>query len=296
MSNNPYAQQPSSSQGGQVYTESNRNPWTGGIHNPNQENAAAYKAYVEAYPDLMADYEQNWAGQGMSLEDYGSMHYYGKGQNEGRELGSTNNQAPGAAQPPPQSSGGGGGGGGSSSSSVVKELQRQEDAAQAAEDARKAEIEKNNAHINSQFDARDPAYDQYANDLYDHNLTTYNESADKARNQTDFAMARTGNTGGSVEADTQGSLESLYQDGLSNLKSGSRDASNSLRASDNAQRNALLGQSAAGTYNMNARSSQPSFADTSMTSMSAGVGNQFQSILGGIGGASKNKNPWGYGY
>ena len=100
MSNNPYAQQPSSSQGGQVYTESNRNPWTGGIHNHNQENAAAYKAYVEAYPDLMADYEQNWAGKGVTMSEYGQMHYEGAGQAEGRQLGGA-------------SSGGGGAGGGS---------------------------------------------------------------------------------------------------------------------------------------------------------------------------------------
>jgi hypothetical protein len=298
MSNNPYAQQPSSSQGGQVYTESNRNPWTGGAHTTNQDNAGAYKSYVEAYPDLMADYEQNWAGQGMSLEDYGSMHYYGKGQNEGRELGgsSTNNQAPAAAQPPQSSGGGGGGGGGGGSQNdMIAEMQRQEQAALDAEAERKAGIEKNNAHINSQFDARAPAYDQYANDLYQHNMTSYDDSANKARNQMDFAMARTGNVGGSVEADTQGNLEGMYQEGLTNLKSGSRDAANSLKGKDDAQRNNLLQQSASGSYNPNARSSQPTFADTSMTSMSAGVGNQFQSLLGGIGGASKQKNPFSYG-
>jgi len=237
------------------------------------------------YPDLMADYEKNWAGRGVSIEDYGSMHYYGSGKDEGRQLGG----------PAPAPSGGGGGGG-SSQNAMIQEMQRQEQAAKAAEDARKAEIEKNNAHINAQFDAREGAYDQYADDLYKHNLATYDESANKARRETDFALARTGNTGGSVEADTQGSLESLYQDGLTNLKSGSRDAANSLRAKDNQQRNALLSQSASGTYNMNARSSQPTFADTSMTSMSAGVGNQFQSLLGGIGGASKKNNPFGYGY
>ena len=81
-----------------------------------------------------------------------------------------------------------------------------------------------------------------------------------------------------------------------NLRSGSQDASNSVRAQDNQQRNALLQQSATGSYNPNLRSSQPTFADTSMTNMSAGVGNQFQSLLGSIGGASKKTNPFGYGY
>jgi len=295
---------PSYHQGGSMYTESNRNPWTGGIHNTNQANAAQYDAYVMNNPDLMQDYQNNWASSGMSMTDYGSMHYYGKGKKDGRELpgASSNNQSAGPAPRPP--SGGGGGGGGSSGAAaaakaqdnMIKEMQRQEAEAKAAEEARKAEIEKNNASINAMFDEREGDYTQYADDLFEHNRQSYDESANDARRQTKFATARTGNVGGSVDADTQGSLERMYQDGLTNLRSGSQDAANSVRAQDNQQRNALLQQSATGSYNPNLKSSQPTFADTSMTNMSAGVGNQFQSLLGGIGGASKQNNPWGYGY
>ncbi len=251
---------------------------------------SVYENYVMSNADLMADYNQNWAGQGMSAAEYGNMHYYGSGQEEGRSLT--------GAPPPRASSGGGGGGGGGGGAAagpdpMVAEMERQEAARVAAEAARVAEMDKNNASINQMFDARAPAYDQYADDLYAHNMESYDTNADKARDQTKFAMARTGNVGGSVDADTSGNLERMYQEGLGNLKSGSRDAANTLKGKDDQQRNSMLQQSASGTYNPRLRSSQPAAMDTSMTSMNAGVGNQFQSLLGGIGGAG---NKWSGGY
>jgi len=273
------------------------------------DNAAQYNAYVMNNEDLLQDYENNWASTGMSMTDYGSMHYYGKGQKEGRQLGPATNAQTSAPKPTssggraPSSGGGGGGGGGGGAASakqaedaMVKEMQRQEAEAKKAEEKRQKEIERNNNRINKQFDKREGDYERYADDLYNYNRDSYDKSAEEARRQTKFATARTGNVGGSVDADTQGALESMYQEGLMNLRSGSQDAANSVRAQDNQQRNALLQQSAAGTYDSKLKSSQPTFADTSMTNMSAGVGNQFQSLLGGIGGASKQNNPWGYGY
>ena len=195
-----------------------------------------------------------------------------------------------APAPPPGGGGGGGGGGAPAVDPMVAEMQRQEEAAKAAEAAAKAEREGNNASINQMFDDRAPAYEQYANDLYSHNMESYDTNADKARNQAKFAMARTGNVGGSVDADMSGNMEKMYQEGLLNLKSGSRDAANTLKAGDDQQRNSMLQQSASGTYDPRLRSSQPAAMDTSMTTMNAGVGNQFQSLLGGIGGAS---NRWG---
>ncbi len=252
---------------------------------------SVYENYVMSNADLMADYNQNWAGQGMSAAEYGNMHYYGSGQSEGRSL-------TGAPAPKASSRGGGGGGGGGGGAAagpdpMVAEMERQEAARVAAEAARVAEMDKNNASINQMFDARAPSYDQYADDLYSHNMESYDTNADKARDQTKFAMARTGNVGGSVDADTSGNLEQMYQEGLLNLKSGSRDAANSLKAKDDQQRNSMLQQSASGTYNPRLRSSQPAAMDTSMTTMNAGVGNQFQSLLGGIGGAG---NKWQGGY
>ena len=198
---------------------------------------------------------------------------------------------PGVPAPPPIPQPGGGGGGGGAPAGpdpVMEEMLRQEQARIDAEAAAKAERDANNAAINKMFDDRQPAYDQYADDLYSHNMESYNANAEKARNQTKFALARTGNTGGSVDADTSGSLESLYQEGLTNLRSGSQDAANQLKAQENQQRNAMLQHSASGNYSAAPQSA--TFGDTGMTTMSAGVGNQFQSLLGGIGGASTKWN------
>lgn len=46
---------------------------------------ADYAAYVQANPDLIADYQNNYAGK-MSLDEYGRYHYGKFGQTEGRNL------------------------------------------------------------------------------------------------------------------------------------------------------------------------------------------------------------------
>ena len=244
-----------------------------------------------------------WVPSGGGSRPYDPFDSSTWGQNHGGVTGGGGNTQgmnpaapppPGAAPPPPPGYGGGGGGGGAPAvDPMVAEMMRQEEAAKAAEAAAKAERESNNASINQMFDDRIPAYDQYADDLYSHNMESYDTNADKARNQAKFAMARTGNVGGSVDADTSGNMERMYQEGLLNLKSGSRDAANTLKAKDDQQRNSMLQQSASGTYDPRLKSSQPAAMDTSMTTMNAGVGNQFQSLLGGIGGAS---NKWQGGY
>ena len=240
-----------------------------------------YEQYMMAYPDLMADYEQNWAGKGVTMSEYGQMHYEGTGQAEGRQLGGAS------------SGGGGGGGGGGGPDPMVEEMKRQEAARLAAETERKDTMNKNNASINSMYDDRSKQFDKYGDDLYGHNKTQFDDSANDARQQTNFALARSGQTGGSVNAHTNSELDSMYQKGLTNLRSGSTDAAGSLKAQDNQMRNNALQMSASGNYS-SAYQPKNVGSSTNMTSLNSGVGNQFGSLLGGIGGASKQKNPWSY--
>lgn len=243
-----------------------------------------YEQYMMAYPDLMQDYQQNWANKGVTMSEYGAMHAQSPGGQQ-RFNDYANGQAGG---------GGYGGGGGGGNDPYMAEMKRQEQAAKDAEAKRKADMEKNNSSINSMFDERAQQYDQYGNDLYDHNKKEFDTSADQARNQTNFALARSGNQGGSVNADTNANLEEMYQNGLTNLRSGATDSAQMMKQQDNQQRNNLLQMSAAGQYNSAyAPRSTPS-QSTSMTSLNSGVGNQFTNLLGGIGGASKKTNPWGY--
>jgi hypothetical protein len=244
-----------------------------------------YEQYMMAYPDLMQDYQQNWANKGVTMSEYGAMHAQSPGGQQ-----RFNDYANG------QSGGGGygGGGGGGGNDPYMAEMKRQEQAAKDAEAKRKADMEKNNSSINSMFDERAKQFDQYGNDLYDHNVKSFDENADQARQQTNFALARSGNQGGSVNADTSASLEEMYQNGLTNLRSGATDSAQMMKQQDNQQRNNLLQMSAAGQYNSAYSPRSTVGQSTSMTNLNSGVGNQFNSLLGGIGGASKQQNPWGY--
>jgi len=51
-----------------------------GVTNPN------YAEYVKLYPDLMANYNANWGGKGVSLAEYGAMHWNSAGRAEGRTM------------------------------------------------------------------------------------------------------------------------------------------------------------------------------------------------------------------
>ena len=80
-----------------------------GVDNPN------YAAYVKKHPDLMADYNKRWkAGapeplsgknEGISLAEYGAMHWNQSGRNEGRSM-------PGVSSSSGESSSGGSSSGG----------------------------------------------------------------------------------------------------------------------------------------------------------------------------------------
>ena len=247
-----------------------------------------YEQYALMHPDLMQDYQQNWAGRGVTLSEYGAMHYHEYGKNEGRGFPGQGGSAGGGG------GGGAGGGGGGGNDPYLAEMRRQEEAARQAEAQRKAEMDKNIGNINSVFDDRAKQFDKYGNDLYDHNKKMFDENADEGRRQTTFAMARTGQTGGSVDAETNAELEKLYQQGLTNLRSGSTDAAGRLKSQDNAERNSLLQMASSGNYRSMFNPSSNVGNSTSMTTLNSGVGNQFSSLLGGIGGASRRNNPWGY--
>ncbi len=246
-----------------------------------------YEQYMMAYPDLMQDYQQNWANKGVTMSEYGAMHAQSPGGQQ-RFNDYANGQAGGGG-----GYGGGGGGGGGGNDPYMAEMKRQEQAAKDAEAKRKADQAKNDKNINNMFDKRAGQFDTYGNQLYAHNKKEFDTNADQARQQTNFALARSGNQGGSVNADTSASLEEMYQNGLTNLRSGSTDSAQQLKQQDNQMRNNLLQMSAAGQYS-SAYKPQTVGQSTTMTNLNSGVGNQFNSLLGGIGGASKQQNPWGY--
>lgn len=69
------------------------------IHGSQGVTNPAFAQYAQKYPDLVANYNANWKDKGVSLAEYGAMHYAKYGRAEGRTI-------------PGVSEGGGVGGGG----------------------------------------------------------------------------------------------------------------------------------------------------------------------------------------
>ena len=242
------------------------------------------------YPDLVADYEKNWKHRGVSLNEYGQMH----ANNDPKRLQSYQAKMSGGGGGSSGSSGSSGGGGSSAQDAYMAEIKRQEAEAKRKEEERKALVKKNNASINAAFDKRAGEFDAYGNKLFEHNKGLLDDQRGDAQNQVNYALARSGHMGGSVDANQNAELEKLYQRGLTNLRSGANDQVAGLKANDNAMRNNLLGASAAGSYS-DAMMKGLNPITSNMSQLNAGVGNQFQSLLTGIGGASRaTKSPWGY--
>ncbi len=97
------------------------------IHGSQGVTNDVFAKYAQSYPDLMENYYRHWAkgapqplsqnNEGISLAEFGAMHYSGKGRTEGRVLPGTSSGGGGAV-----SSGGGGGGGGGGSSIQARDI------------------------------------------------------------------------------------------------------------------------------------------------------------------------------
>jgi hypothetical protein len=64
-----------------------------GVTNP------VFASYTQRYPDLQSNYDKNWKGKGVSLSEYGSMHYATHGKKEGRSLEAPKKSEPSRSSP-----------------------------------------------------------------------------------------------------------------------------------------------------------------------------------------------------
>jgi hypothetical protein len=95
------------------------------IHGSQGVTNPVFAQYAQKYPDLVANYNANWKDKGVSLAEYGAMHYAKYGKGEGRTLGA---DAPVAEESGGGEAGGGAGGGGgapasSAGSSLAKDFE-----------------------------------------------------------------------------------------------------------------------------------------------------------------------------
>jgi hypothetical protein len=159
-------------------------------------------------------------------------------------------------------------------------------AAQAQETQRQAQIGQNVNQINAAFSNRQPQYDKYLAATRNLYQTEVGRQQGIAGRNLKFALARNGQTGGSVAADQGNELGREMASGTIQAEQKAQGALSSLQGQDNAERLQLisLAQSGADIGNAQAQS-----ADALRANLGAAMSGQTANTLGDVfGGLSKN--------
>jgi hypothetical protein len=140
--------------------------------------------------------------------------------------------------------------------------------AQTAEDQRQSNIANSTARVNEIFDdpSRTSQYDQLASDttaFYRNDLDK--QQADATRN-TKFALARSGQIGGSVQADENTKLGEDYLQGVIKASRLGQQAGANLRASDETSRANLIAMAQNGLDSTTASSNAASALQSNLES------------------------------
>lgn len=116
-------------------------------------------------------------------------------------------------------------------------------AAERREREREATINRNSLAVNSIYDSpeRQAQIAQFTDAIRQQYQTELQEQQRKNSNQLQFSLARTGQTGSSLDRDQNRQLGESYQRGVLESERGAQNATAELRAADEASRNQLLG-------------------------------------------------------
>lgn len=160
------------------------------------------------------------------------------------------------------------------------------EAANRREQQRQASIKATQARINSVFNNSERAADIAAmvdatRSYYDRDLNRKKEDADRGLT---FALARSGLTGGSVDADQQGRLNESYSRGLLQAEQKAQQAGSSLESADQQARARLISLATSG---LDATTAAQQAAASMKSSLEAG---RATARLSGIGNVFANVN------
>lgn len=145
--------------------------------------------------------------------------------------------------------------------------------AEQNERERQAQIASSTASINRIFDdpARQAQYDKLAGDTTAYYTGDLNRQNEVAGRQLKFALARSGNFGGSLQADQGQKLGEDYQKGLIEASRRGQAAGADLRASDETTRMNLIAAAQAGLDATTAGSRAASSLRSNLQSSQAGA-------------------------
>ena len=157
--------------------------------------------------------------------------------------------------------------------------------AQREEDRRRAEITRNTQQANAVFDSpeRQAQYDDFYGATRELGMQDLDKQKSNADRQAKFALARSGQTGGSRARDVGTSLGEDYIKGLLTVDQRALASKSDLMAADNASRQNILSMVMSGmdltTANSNAASALRSNLDASAsTRLAGGLGEMFGGV------------------
>lgn len=111
---------------------------------------------------------------------------------------------------------------------------------------RKANIAESMAAIDEIFTGRAPIYDQLKQESMGLNMEQLNRLEADAARDLNFALARSGNTGGSVEIDKNRRMAEQMGIGAAGVEQFAQSQADKLKAQDEGLRGAMLGLAASG--------------------------------------------------
>lgn len=116
-------------------------------------------------------------------------------------------------------------------------------AAEARDREEQARIQQNTVAVNNVFDSPERAkqIEDFTNAVRAQYMDELGRQQTINSNQLQFSLARSGNTGGSLDRDQNKQLGESYQRGVLKAEQGAQGSAADLRSSDEATRNQLLG-------------------------------------------------------
>jgi len=165
-----------------------------------------------------------------------------------------------------------------------------------AEAQRQQQISKAVGDINSVYDSerRQGEISKYGADLFDYFKSDLDEKQGIASRQNKFALARAGQTGGSLAADTNRLLGTQYQKGLLESNRRSQAGVSDLRAANESNRLNLISLASQGLGTTDAaqratQAMQQALAANSASARAGDLGNVFSSTLDFAEASKKRK-------
>jgi len=151
-------------------------------------------------------------------------------------------------------------------------------------------IEESMSSIKGIFEGRNPIYDTLKAESYQLNQERLTDLQDDAGRDMNFALARAGNVGGSVEIDKNKEMAERMGLGMANAEMYAQSQADELRAQDEQLKGSLMGLASSGAVKGDIASNlatQSTRGRNGTANFTPNINNTFANMSSGIGGAQQ---------